>query len=164
MNYLKPFSLIFFVVYSYSLYTQNEQKKGELELFGRISLIDEITENGDTIFNKNTHEVVQIITVQEVNGKVISKTKASFSIHDSVYHYLPQNTTHKIYIKCKGYYMKGFEVDTYGVPKTTKGYEVGFIFPYTINLLKKKSFKANNKIVASIYYDKLKEYFEFKLP
>lgn len=155
MKFLVLILSIFFVIQE----SVCQEKLNSLELSGKVILIDKITNTGDTIFSNQNKISVNILLYNK------DSLVESFSINqnDSVNHYLPYDSFHLLFFECKGYYIKGLEIDTYNISENSKGINYGFIFPYDMKLVKKPFFKRNIKdIVAKIFYNKEKDYFDFK--
>ena len=155
-----------------NLYSQKDDSKKEyyltddsqVLLSGKIYLIKEITESGDTIFEKNLRKKIKVTAIQFDGEKQTGKRATKFSQSDSTYLYIDFDRDYTIYYSCGGYNTKGLRCYTYDIPSTTLGYKVGFEFPYRLYLIKRtKSKKHKKKVVATLSYDKENEYFDFKL-
>ncbi|PCI97012.1 MAG: hypothetical protein COB15_08585 [Flavobacteriales bacterium] len=134
-----------------------------LEFWGRVVLVEEITEEGDTIFESDLNKKIKVITIRYFKNDKSRKINNSFSQKDLIYHYFEYDTEHVIYFACKGYNTKGFNVNTNNIPKVSDGYKGGYECPYKITLFKKSDLnKSKKKIVADVYYNEAKDFFDLK--
>lgn len=132
----------------------------ELELIGTISLIDEITLKGDTVYSKDSEPKINVTIYNPENESVLDGVNVS--IGDTIYHNLSFNGFYKIIFHCEGYQEKGFYVDTRNVPLQSETFNYGAEFPYNVHLIK-ISHNNNEKIKHVISYDNENDYFGIRL-